>query len=235
MALTRADAYAQLQAAYEDQCELAEREGTPPNAAARNDERTRRLAYTLLQALDLRRLFAWFVTDQRRLPRVRALFGPPPFYFLDHGDGDLLQASGFAAGRARMAYDRVTPPQTQFGLGQYVDEAQRQYKELRPEARVADAPHASQALAITRPEELDDRLVVLVMRRARRRAARAADANASAARFPFVGEVVRLRPSEHGKRALGAEAGSSEVRLRVLSVTFDHPSARVARMQCARH
>jgi len=63
-------------------------------------------------------------------PRLRALFGAPPYSFLRSEDGGMLRAAGIAAGRSKMAHDegQAAASYTQFGTGQLVDEFERQYR-----------------------------------------------------------------------------------------------------------
>lgn len=100
-----------------------------PNSVLPGDGAARSAFYTLLPPAHQREIFLEVVSHVETWPRVRSLFGAPPYGFLLPSDASYLNARGFAAGRANMAYDATTAAAgySHFGSGQLVDKALREY------------------------------------------------------------------------------------------------------------
>lgn len=100
-----------------------------PNVSITGDMKARLMMLTLLPRLWQRRLFIEFVSDIRRWPRIRSLFGVPPYAFLTPADMHMLRAGGIGKGRAQLAYDSANPVPTysQFGYPHFVDQFGREY------------------------------------------------------------------------------------------------------------
>jgi len=107
--------------------------GAPANAACPGDAAARNTFYTLLPDVQQRLVFVRLAGQMRAWPRLRPLFGAPPYGFLRPEDAGLLRAAGIAQGRANMTHDAVqaAASYTQFGAGQLIDELAREYRVIR--------------------------------------------------------------------------------------------------------
>ena len=108
-------------------------QGAQPNVACPGDAAARNTFYTLLPDVQQRLVFARLAGQMRAWPRLRPLFGAPPYGFLRTEDAGLLRAAGIAPGRANMTHDVVqaAASYTQFGAGQLIDELAREYRVIR--------------------------------------------------------------------------------------------------------
>ena len=108
-------------------------QGTAPTQALGADRSVRMAFYTLLPPQQQRVLFLELMTEVDMWPRVRHLFGAPPYDFLEPGDLSRFAAAGFATGRANMAHDevRTVASYSQYGQGQFRDAFRREYKIVR--------------------------------------------------------------------------------------------------------
>ena len=111
--------------------------GAPANAACPGDAAARNTFYTLLPDVQQRLVFVRLAGQMRAWPRLRPLFGAPPYGFLRPEDAGLLRAAGIAQGRANMTHDAVqaAASYTQFGAGQLTDELAREYRVIRQAER----------------------------------------------------------------------------------------------------
>ena len=107
--------------------------GASANTACPGDAAARNTFYTLLPDVQQRDIFRRVASQMRAWPRLRPLFGAPPYGFLRTEDAGLLRAAGIAPGRANMTHDVVqaAASYTQFGAGQLVDELEREYRVIR--------------------------------------------------------------------------------------------------------
>ena len=128
--MTVGDAYAWLQTQVQKQVDLALAEGNTPNESRAGDAAVRDYILLLLPEAEQRRLFLQTAGSPRAWPRLKPLFGAPPYNFLKPQDAGLLRAGGFAVGRKNMVYDDPSriANQAQFGPGQMVDEYTREYR-----------------------------------------------------------------------------------------------------------
>ena len=78
-----------------------------PNVAVRGDAEAKK-AFWLLTPDDQRALFLGVVGNRAVWPRIKPLFGSPPFSFLRPEDDGILNASGIQRGRKRMAHEEIT-------------------------------------------------------------------------------------------------------------------------------
>lgn len=127
---TAGDAYRVCKAMFEEQQHRALDTGAAANTAAPGDSSARAAFLLLLTDSQQRALFLETATRPEMWPRIRTLFGAPPFHFLRASDAAALNASGFAKGRANMTYEsgsRVANMQ-QFGPGQLMDQHLREYR-----------------------------------------------------------------------------------------------------------
>jgi hypothetical protein len=127
---TAGDAYAVCQALFDEQIELAATERATPNEPIAGDSSARTAFQMLLTDAQQRELFLHTASNQRSWPRLKALIGAPPYHFLMPQDAAVLNAAGFARGRANMTYETggTVANQNQFGPGQLVDEHTREYR-----------------------------------------------------------------------------------------------------------
>lgn len=117
-------------ALVEAQLKRAEELNPPMNEAISGDSQTRRAIATLLPDSEVRALFLATTRNQRAWPRLRPLFGVPPYNFLRPEDAGLVRAAGIASGRTNMAYEQAgqTANYSQFGAGHLVDAYEREYR-----------------------------------------------------------------------------------------------------------
>jgi len=127
---TLGDAVDHVRVVMDRQIERGQSDGFTPNQSITGDTAARTTFYTLLPDRQQREVFMHVAGDMRNWPRLRALFGAPPYNFLHSEDGNMLRAAGIAAGRSSMSYDdtQSAANYTQFGAGQLVDLQEREYR-----------------------------------------------------------------------------------------------------------
>lgn len=127
---TLGDAVDYVTAIMDRQIERGRADGFLLNETITGDTPARNTFYTLLPDREQRSVFMKVAGDMRNWPRLRGLFGAPPYSFLRSEDGSMLRAAGIAAGRSNMAHEdsQSAASYTQFGSGQLVDEQEREYR-----------------------------------------------------------------------------------------------------------
>ena len=115
------------------------RDAAKPNEPITGDAFVRQAILTVLPDAQQRILFLETAGNPQTWPRLKTLFGAPPYHFLRPEDGGALRAAGLSKGRSHMAYQTDDPLQTvtnitQFGAGQLVDQHERYYRVV-PEPR----------------------------------------------------------------------------------------------------
>lgn len=117
----------------EIQVQRADDEGARANEPVGGDAAARITFYTLLPYDRQRAVFRRMASDMRVWPRLRSLFGAPPYGFLRSEDAGMLRAAGIASGRANMAHDtaQAAASYTQFGAGHLIDQLGREYRVVR--------------------------------------------------------------------------------------------------------
>lgn len=132
---TLGDAVDHVQAVMDRQIERGQLEGFTPNESITGDTAARTTFYTLLPDKQQRDVFMHVANDMRNWPRLRPLFGAPPYNFLRSEDGNMLRAAGIAHGRSSMSYEdaQSAANYTQFGAGQLVDLQEREYRVTPPD------------------------------------------------------------------------------------------------------
>ena len=100
------------------------------NESIYGDAHARKAITTLLPDQFIRTLFLSTTRSRDAWPRIRPLFGTPPYNFLRPEDAGSIRASGIAAGRTNMTYDKAneTAAYSQFGAGHLVDDFLREYR-----------------------------------------------------------------------------------------------------------
>lgn len=127
---TVGDALELCSALFFEQLERATVEKPGPNQPIVGDSAARSAFLLLLTDEQQRSLFLRTASSSKNWPRLRTLVGAPPYHFLRPQDASVLNATGFARGRANMTYDashRIANHH-QFGAGQLVDEHTREYR-----------------------------------------------------------------------------------------------------------
>lgn len=123
-----------LEEIYARQLERAEEERTEANASVSGDGAARAAFLTLLPPAEQRRFFLQTVQRRAMWPRVRSLFGTPPYSFLKPEDANVLRATGIASNRVNMAHEAATATNySEFGEGHFVDRVGRLYKVVAKE------------------------------------------------------------------------------------------------------
>ena len=122
---------ARVTALFKDQIRLARHNGVEANVTALGDGIAKQIFYTLLPGFAQRRVFIDVLSDATAYPRVRTLFGAPPYSFLKDEDAQMLCAAGFAHSRQNMSYGSMgrnaAPPYSQFGIPHLRDQYDREY------------------------------------------------------------------------------------------------------------
>lgn len=195
------------------QLERAERAAPTMNESIYGDGHARKAITTLLPDELIRNLFLKTTRNQKAWPRLRPLFGTPPYNFLRPEDAGLVRAAGMSAGRTNMTYERAgeTAAYSQFGSGHLVDEFLREYRLLPSSApsSVDSLPfdmksvEASQAVLmnVRVPKRSREEKVSLLKDQSKRRAVV----------FPYVGELLKVRYSTGLKRVWGEKAEDDTV------------------------
>ena len=124
------DAVNYCSALIEKQLERSREKRPPSNTAIHGDAEARRATLTLLPDTFVRDLFLRTTRDFRNWPRIKPLFGSPPYVFLRPEDAGLINASGISSKRSNMAYSKVgeTAAYSQFGNEHLIDKYGREYR-----------------------------------------------------------------------------------------------------------
>ena len=126
---TRAEAVQYLKQACLDQLQESIMQKTPPNEEITGDLRVRQAFRLVLSPAEQRAFFHAIVRDQRYWPRIKSLFGSPPFSFLLPEDEGLLRAGGICRNRAHLAaIDSSVSKASDFGAGHFYDHFERLYR-----------------------------------------------------------------------------------------------------------
>jgi len=201
---TVGEAYELCERLIHDQLRLALERRPDANASLPGDAASRAAFLLLLPDSLQRRLFLQTARNPGAWPRIRTLFGAPPFHFLLPEDGGMLRAAGFARGRTNMAYETAGRGASvaQFGPGQFVDNALREYRVVPREASVADPlPGEEYFLSVGAGEVV---LQVKVPKRSpREKQQLMGSINKQQLFFPQAGERIELRESARMLSAKG--------------------------------
>ena len=214
---TLGEARAYVRALMDAQLERAFELRPPPNAVMPGDGAARGMLLLLLPEPMMRDVFLEVARTRAAWPRLRPLFGAPPYHFLLPQDGGTLRAGGFARDRERMAYEEAgrIANVAQFAA-QFVDPYTREYRVV-----VRDPHDGDHVPGVRQVRELrENSLRMQVKIRKRNRAVKRQLARGDTKRqlfFPRVGEVIELRESRPLQRVLGLRAAST-VDVRVLGV-----------------
>jgi hypothetical protein len=192
------------------QLERAKDQRAPMNEAIYGDAHARKAVTTLLPEQFIRELFLETTRIIDNLPRIRPLFGVPPYNFLRPEDAGLIRAGGIASGRTNMTYDRLneTASYSQFGAGHLVDGYFREYRIVTVrEPRETDmlpcdlervAPQKPVYLNVRVPKRSKEERMALLKDMSKRRAVL----------FPAVGEVLTVNYSTGLQAVWGSKANT---------------------------
>lgn len=212
-----------------EQVTRAVEDGISTNQALAGDNRIHTMLLTLLPANMQREVFMAIVSREAAYPRVRKLFGAPPYAFLRVGDAGMLRAAGFAPSRRNVAYDSFRVANyAQFGLPHLLDTYGRQYR-VAQENDGEDSPVAY--MALRRDIIIKATFVVRIKKYLRsHRAATLNDAEGKEAlSFPRVGEVVHMQPTPAILRMMAASMDdNAAVDVRIVEVHRLAPKASTA-------
>lgn len=130
---TLGDAVEHINTIMDRQIDAAVDQNAPVNEAIRGDAPARTTFYTLLPDPQQRQVFLRVANQVRAWPRLRPLFGAPPFGFLRNEDAGILRAAGIASNRSNMTHEEFqsAASYSQFGAGQLYDELAREYRVIR--------------------------------------------------------------------------------------------------------
>ena len=211
---TLGEARAHVRALIDAQLERAQEMRPPLNVVIHGDGAARGTLLLLLPEPMMRDVFLQVARAREAWPRLRPLFGAPPYHFLLPQDGGTLRAGGFARDRERMTYEEAgrIANVAQFAA-QFVDAYTREYRVV-----VRDPHDADRVPGVRQVRELrENALRMQVKIRKRNRALKRQLARGDTKRqlfFPRVGEVIELRESRLLQRVLGLRApGAVEVRV----------------------
>ena len=116
------------------------RDAAKQNQPITGDAFVRQAILTILPDSQQRRLFLETASNPQTWPRLKTLFGAPPYHFLRPQDASAIRAAGVSKGRSHMAYQSDDPMQavtniTQFGAGQLIDQHERTYRVMGDKMR----------------------------------------------------------------------------------------------------
>ena len=145
---TVGDAYQLCEELVHKQLLLAKERNPNANVSLPGDAASRAAFLLLLPDQLQRELFSKTARDPTSWPRIRTLFGAPPFHFLMPEDAGMLRAAGFARNRTNMTYETAgrAASSAQFGAGQLVDGALREYRVAAQGSAQKDDPLPSKEL-----------------------------------------------------------------------------------------
>lgn len=112
------------------QLQTATYEHAPENTCVSGDTQFKRMMYTLLPSQYQRQIFIDCCSNRHMWPRLRCLFGAPPYAFLHPGDDGILNATGICAARRNITFQdkQLVMSYSQFGEAQMLDSSGRQYR-----------------------------------------------------------------------------------------------------------
>ena len=225
------------QALIAKQIERAEQSRPPINEGIYGDSIARRAVTTLLPDTVIRDVFLETTRTMSSWPRLRCLFGAPPFNFLRPEDAGVVRASGIASGRKNMTYEEAnqTAAYSQFGSAHFTDEYAREYRvlpsTLTPSMsdplpydinRVGD--RANLFMNIRVPKRSRDEKMMLFKDQEKKRAVV----------FPFAGEVLKLVLSTQLRSVWGAGEIGMGMNVRVTRVVPRSNNASTAAVLAVR-
>ena len=129
------DAKTFLKERFRRQLELSDQLKIAPNQSIEGDAAARKLFWLLLAPPEQREFFISFIKTPRNLPRIRPLFGSPPYSFLEAYDAYILHAPAINKTRSRMAYKNAACTESMLFQAHYIDQKHRKIRIIEPERR----------------------------------------------------------------------------------------------------
>lgn len=210
---TIGEAQEYCEALVQKQLERADEQKPEMNTPIYGDVQARKAIATLLPDEVIRELFLKTTKRREAWPRLRSLFGVPPYNFLRPEDAGMVRAAGIASGRVNMTYERAgeTAAYSQFGTGHLVDNYLREYRIVPIVAvSVSDAlpcdiesmgPAAHVYMNVRVPKRSREEKLALLKDASKRRAVV----------FPQVGEELRVQYSDALRQVWGTKANNRDV------------------------
>ena len=138
---TRSEALQFLKRTFSEQLNASLEQKAEPNSEISGDRQARQAFRLLLYPSEQRAFFQGVIRDVRFWPRVKALFGNPPYTFLLPQDDGLLRAGGICRNRANLAaIDSSVSKATDFGMGHFYDDHERVYRVIANKASRTELP-----------------------------------------------------------------------------------------------
>lgn len=216
---TIGEAMTMLRTMFDSQIQKAGDNSTPFNISIRGDTDARNAFYTLLPTRHQRDFFLTTTSSRTSWPRIKPLFGAPPYAFLTPRDESILNATGISRSRSHMAYeDSKIANYSQFGIGQLVDEHDREYRVVDPTVDENDILPSS--LASTHSTNRVQLIVRVQKRSKQERIRRMRDMSLKKTiSFPNPGDVIVLKETKNLLRLQNRSNDSSRQNtLKILQV-----------------
>tara|TARA_B100001175_G_scaffold89462_1_gene75388 strand:+ start:1083 stop:1787 length:705 start_codon:yes stop_codon:yes gene_type:complete len=209
----------------EHQLEKSTRDNTSPNTPVSGDTNVKNKFFLLLPPNEQRTVFLTTIRRREFWPRIKSLFGTPPYSFLKMGDAAALRAAGISPSRANMSYPQIRSPSSyEFGIPHYTDDFDRDFKILVTYNNINNNTLPFATLSTSERAVLDVRL---------KKQGKLTKSDIIRGRssvllrsfmFPRSGERLRLTPTQALKNV------SQVVDVQVKSISIQHGSNRVSRM-----
>lgn len=186
------------------QLHRAEMAAPPANSSIYGDLQARRAITTLLPDAFVRRIFLQTTRRKEAWPRIRPLFGSPPYVFLHPEDAGFVRAAGISSGRVNMTYERIgeVAAYSQFGSGHLVDTHARDYRVVPTRTLSASDPLPSDIGKLGEHQFICMHVRVPKRTREQKRALMRNSETRRAVMFPAVGEVLALSHSKGLQKVL---------------------------------
>ena len=233
--LTFFDAQRHVEGLFQTQLERAVDEQPLPNQPIEGDAAARHAFLLLLSDSQQRSLYLQIGSKSANWPRMRSLFGSPPYHFLKSTDASALRAGGFARGRSNMAYDernRIANV-AQFGGGQLVDDFEREYRVADEYVDASSDPLPGDEFFARKP------IVVLQVKLRKRSRAKKVELLKSTEKkkalfFPQVNEEITLRETK-GLLKFKRQETPSSIRLVVRALYQREAGGFTAAVRVSKH
>lgn len=227
---TIGEAYQYCDNLIAQQLQSAARQKPAMNTAINGDAAAKRAIFTLLPDAMIRKLFLETSSNTNAWPRLRPLFGAPPYNFLGREEAGLMRAAGLSTSRTNMAYSGVEAAianYSQFGSEHLVDSFAREYRVMPSRTPmptdtlpcdIESAQHTV-VLNVRVPKRSREQRTELLRDRQKQRSLT----------FPYVGETLEVRYSNALRKVWGARARPDHrTRLLVKSMTLRSASGNTA-------
>ena len=217
---TRAQALQYLKHSFSEQLAASIEQNVEANTEILGDRSARQGFRLLLYPTEQRAFFQGVVRDVRYWPRVKSLFGNPPYTFLLPQDDGLLRAGGICRNRANLAaIDSSVSKAADFGHGHFYDDHGRVYKVIANQASHTELPW--RGLVVHTKLIVDVRLKNMTHKAKMEVLSGPVAVAKSALMFPRPGEDMRLHLSSalqgYTESSESVDSADNGVRVRVVS------------------